>query len=143
MARKRYSVEDVLKLWREEGLQLPRRHKKRKRLYHHNASANRLRPKYPNHVWSIDFVHDKLSNGRPYKLLAVLDEYTQGIVLNRRCQDELCRCPRIALPAGPETRRAGVLALRQRPGVCRATLAGLAQACRHPAYSDLSGITVG
>lgn len=67
----------VERLWREEGLQLPHRHKKRKRLYHHDASVIRLRPHYPNHVWSIDFVHDRLSNGRPYKMLTVLDEYTR------------------------------------------------------------------
>ncbi len=67
----------VERLWREEGLQLPHRHKKRRRLYHHNASVIRLRPRYPNHVWAIDFVHDKLSNGRPYKMLTVLDEYTR------------------------------------------------------------------
>lgn len=67
----------VERLWHEEGLQQPHRHKKRKRLCHHDASVIRLRPKYPNHIWSIDFVHDKLSNGRPYKMLTVLDEYTR------------------------------------------------------------------
>ena len=67
----------IERIWREEGLQLPQRHKKRKRLYHHNASVIRLRPKYPNHIWAIDFVHDKLSNGRSYKMLTVLDEYTR------------------------------------------------------------------
>jgi len=67
----------VERLWREEGLQLPARHKKRKRLYHHDASVIRLRPKYPNHIWAIDFVHDRLSNGRAYKMLTVLDEYTR------------------------------------------------------------------
>jgi len=67
----------VERIWREEGLQLPQRHKKRRRLYHHDASIIRLRPRYANHVWSIDFVHDKLSNGRPYKMLTVLDEYTR------------------------------------------------------------------
>ena len=67
----------VERLWREEGLQLPQRHKKRKRLYHKDSSVIRLRPKYPNHIWSIDFVHDRLSNGRPYKMLTVLDEYTR------------------------------------------------------------------
>ena len=67
----------VERLWREEGLQLPERHKKRKRLYHKDSSVIRLRPHYPNHVWSVDFVHDKLSSGRPYKMLTVLDEYTR------------------------------------------------------------------
>ena len=67
----------VERLWREEGLQLPQRHKKKKRLYHKDSSIIRLRPKYANHIWSIDFVHDKLSNGRPYKMLTVLDEYTR------------------------------------------------------------------
>lgn len=67
----------VERLWREEGLQLPHRHKKHKRLYHKDSSVIRLRPTHPNHVWSIDFVHDKLSNGRPYKMLTVLDEYTR------------------------------------------------------------------
>ena len=67
----------VERIWREEGLQLPQRHKKRKRLYHKDSSIIRLRPKYPNHIWSIDFVHDKLAGGRPYKMLTVLDEYTR------------------------------------------------------------------
>ena len=67
----------VERLWREEGLQLPQRHKKRKRLYHRDSSVIRLRPQYQNHIWSVDFVHDKLSNGRSYKMLTVLDEYTR------------------------------------------------------------------
>ncbi len=67
----------VERLWREEGLQLPARHKKRRRLYHKDSSVIRLRPQYANHIWSIDFVHDKLSNGRSYKMLTVLDEYTR------------------------------------------------------------------
>jgi len=54
----------VERLWWEEGLQLPARHKNRKRLYHKDASVIRLRPKYQNNIWAIDFVHDKLSNGR-------------------------------------------------------------------------------
>ena len=67
----------IERLWREEGLQVPERHKKRKRLYHKDSSVIRLRPHYPNHIWSIDFVHDKLGNGRSYKMLTVLDEYTR------------------------------------------------------------------
>ena len=67
----------VEQLWREEGLQLPYRHKRRKRLYHQDSFVIRLRPKHPNHIWSVDFVHDKLSSGRRYKMLTVLDEYTR------------------------------------------------------------------
>lgn len=67
----------VERLWREEGLQLPHRHKRRKRLYHKDSSVIRLRPQYPNHIWSVDFVHDRLSNGRPYRMLTVLDEYSR------------------------------------------------------------------
>ncbi len=73
----RVNHKKVERLWREEGLQLPHRHKKRRRLYHKDASIIRLRPTHPNHVWSVDFVHDKLSNGRSYKMLTVLDEHTR------------------------------------------------------------------
>ena len=65
------------RLWREEGLQLPARHKRRKRLYHKDTSVIRLRPQYENPIWSVDFVHDRLSNGRPYRMLTVIDEYTR------------------------------------------------------------------
>lgn len=67
----------VERIWREEGLQLPQRHKRRKRLYQKDGSIIRLRPIHPNHVWSIDLVQDKLSNGRRYKMLVVLDEFTR------------------------------------------------------------------
>jgi len=65
----------VERLWREEGGQLPLRHKTRKRLYHKDSSLIRLRPRVPGHIWSVDLVHDKLSNGRSdKKRLTVLDE---------------------------------------------------------------------
>lgn len=73
----RVNHKKVERLWREEGLQLPKRHKKRRRLYHKDSSIIRMRPTHPNHVWAIDFVHDKLSNGRSYKMLTVLDEFTR------------------------------------------------------------------
>ncbi len=73
----RVNHKKVEQLWREEGLQLPQRHKKRKRLYHKDSSIIRLRPTCPNHVWAIDVVHDKLSNGRSDKMLTVLDEFTR------------------------------------------------------------------
>lgn len=67
----------IERLWREEGLKLPERHKKRRRLYHKDSSVIRLRPTHANHVWAIDFVHDKLSSVRSYKMLTVLDEFTR------------------------------------------------------------------
>lgn len=70
----------VERLWREEGLQLPRRYKRKRRLYHKDSSIIRLRPTHPNHVWSVDFVHDRLSNGHGYKMLTVLNEYTRQVL---------------------------------------------------------------
>ena len=67
----------VERLWAEEGLQIPQRYKKRRRLYHKDSSVIRLRPTHPNHIWAIDFVHDTLSGGRSYKMLTVIDEYTR------------------------------------------------------------------
>ncbi|MEO1604598.1 MAG: DDE-type integrase/transposase/recombinase [Pseudomonadota bacterium] len=73
----RVNHKKVERLWCEEGLQLPQRHKTRRRLYHKDSAIIRMRPTHPNHVWAIDSVHDKLSNGRSYKMLTVLDEFTR------------------------------------------------------------------
>ena len=70
----------IERLWGQVGLQIPQRHKKRRRLYHKDSSVIRLRTTHPNHIWAIDFVHDKLSNGRSYKMLSVLDEYTREVL---------------------------------------------------------------
>ncbi|MGY8956690.1 MAG: IS3 family transposase, partial [Alphaproteobacteria bacterium] len=79
----------VARTWREEGLQLPQRHKRRRQLYHKDSLIIRLRTTHPNHVWSIDFVHDKLCNGRSYKMLTVLDEYTrQALAVRTRMGTE-------------------------------------------------------
>ena len=56
---------------------MPHRHKKWRRLYYQDSSVIRLRPTHPNYIWAIDFVYYKLSNGRSYKMLTVLDEYTR------------------------------------------------------------------
>jgi putative transposase len=67
----------VEKLWREEELQLPQRHKKKKRLYHKDCSIIRLRPQYPNQRWSLDFVSDVLNDGRRFRILNVIDDFTR------------------------------------------------------------------
>lgn len=67
----------VERIWREEGLKVPSKQKKRKRLYLNDGSCIRLRPHWKNHVWSYDFVADKLSNGKSIRMLTVIDEYTR------------------------------------------------------------------
>ena len=67
----------VERIWRINGLRVPRKQKKRGRLWLNDGSCVRLRPEYPNHVWSYDFVFDKTSDGRNIKMLTVIDEYTR------------------------------------------------------------------
>ncbi len=67
----------VERIWREEGLKVPQRQKKRGRLYLNDGSCIRLRPCWKNHVWSYDFVAERLSNGKKIRLLTVIDEYTR------------------------------------------------------------------
>jgi transposase InsO family protein len=67
----------VERLWRELGLRVPKKQKKRGRLYLGNGSCIRLKPLYQNHVWSYDCVEDRLANGRKYKCLTIMDEFTK------------------------------------------------------------------
>jgi len=67
----------VERIWRREGLKVPKRQPKRKRLWLNDGSCVRLRPKYPNHVWSYDFVMDRTHDGRSIRLLTLIDEYTR------------------------------------------------------------------
>jgi len=67
----------VERLWRELGLKVPKKQKKRGRLYLGNGSCIRLKPLYQNHVWSYDCVEDRLDCGRKYKCLTIMDEFTK------------------------------------------------------------------
>ncbi len=67
----------VERIWREEGLKVPQKQKKRGRLYLNDGSCIRLRPHWKNHVWSYDFVADRLSNGKKIRMLTVIDEYSR------------------------------------------------------------------
>jgi transposase InsO family protein len=73
----------VERIWRREGLKVPKRQPKRRRLWLNDGSCIRLRPQHRNHVWSYDFVMARTSNGRAFKILVILDEYT------RECLDIL------------------------------------------------------
>jgi transposase InsO family protein len=73
----RVSHKRVERIWREEGLKVPEKQPKRGRLWLADGSCVRLRPEYPNHVWSYDFVHDRTHDGRPLRMLTIMDEYTR------------------------------------------------------------------
>lgn len=67
----------VERIWRQEGLKVPQKQPKRKRLLLTDGSCIRLRPERRNHVWSYDMVMVRTSDGRPVRILAIIDEYTR------------------------------------------------------------------
>ena len=73
----------VERIWRSEGLKVPRKHKKRGRLWLNDGSCVRLRPKRPNHVWSYDFVHERTHDGRAFRTLNIIDEFSKEALMIR------------------------------------------------------------
>ncbi len=67
----------VQRLWREEGLRVPQRKRKRRRLGESTVPAQRLRAERPNQVWAFDFQFDQTAEGRALKLLNIVDEFTR------------------------------------------------------------------
>ena len=67
----------IQRLWREEGLRVPARRRKRLRLGTSTVPAVRLRAERPNEVWALDFQFDTTTDGRVLKLLHVVDEHTR------------------------------------------------------------------
>ncbi|MDP7453508.1 MAG: IS3 family transposase [Arenicellales bacterium] len=67
----------VERIWRREGLKVPKKQPKRGRLWLNDGSCIRLRPERPNHVWAYDFVSCRTEDGRAVRLLTVIDEYTR------------------------------------------------------------------
>jgi putative transposase len=67
----------VERIWRREGLKVPQKQPKRSRLWLSDGSCIRLRPEHPNHVWSYDFVEDRTHDGRKYRMLNLIDEFTR------------------------------------------------------------------
>jgi putative transposase len=103
----------VQHLWQEEGLRVPARRHKRRRLGTSTVPAARLRAERPDQVWALDFQFDETADGRILKLLNIVDEHTRealatlprrrinadmtvatldGIVAMRRCTPEFIRC---------------------------------------------------
>lgn len=71
------NVKRVERIWRQEGLKVPYKQPKRSRLWLNGGSCVRLRPEHANHVWSYDFVEDRTHNGRKFRMLNVIDEFTR------------------------------------------------------------------
>ena len=61
----------VYRIWREEGLRVPAKQPKKSRLWLNDGSCIRKRPEYPNHIWSYDFVQDRTSDGRKFRMLCL------------------------------------------------------------------------
>jgi len=67
----------VQRLWRREGLKVPKKQPKRRRLWLADGSCVRLRPTHRDHVWSYDFVADRTSDGRAIRMLTLIDEHSR------------------------------------------------------------------
>jgi putative transposase len=67
----------VERIWRREGLKVPKKQPKRARLWLDDGSCIRLRPEHKDHVWSYDFMVERTNDGRAFKILNILDEYTR------------------------------------------------------------------
>ena len=69
----------VHRLWRREGLKVPQKQHKRRRLLDGSSdkAAHRRRAERPNQVWSFDFCHDRTADGRGLKIFSVIDEFTR------------------------------------------------------------------
>ena len=64
-------------VWQREGLQVPQKQPKRARLWLGDGSCIRLRPTHRNHVWSYDFVSEQTHDGRKFRILNIIDEFTK------------------------------------------------------------------
>jgi len=73
----RVNIKRIHRLWRQEGMKVPARARKRRRLGGSVNGTQRLRASRLNEVWSYDFVHDQTETGRRLKWLPVLDEYSR------------------------------------------------------------------
>jgi len=67
----------IQRLWREEGLRVPTRRRKRQRLGTSTYPADRLAAEHPNHVWALDYQFDQTTDARTLKLLNIVDEHTR------------------------------------------------------------------
>ena len=73
----RAGLSRVFRLWQREGLKVPVKKRKKRRLGSSVNGCHRRRAEAPNDVWCWDFVFDRTASGSQLKWLSVVDEYTR------------------------------------------------------------------
>ena len=73
----------VERIWRKEGLKVPKKQPERGRLWLNDGSCIRLRPEHKDHVWSYDFMEERTTDGRKFRILNIIDEYTRECLQTR------------------------------------------------------------
>lgn len=102
----RVNAKRVERIWRREGLKVPRKQSRRGRLWLNDGSCVRLRAERPGHVWSYDFVQDRTHDGRAFRMLTVIDEFSRqslAIEVERKLRsDDVLHClARLFVEHGP------------------------------------------
>ena len=83
----------VERIWRQQGLKVPSKQPKRRRLWLNDGSCIRLRPCWKDHVWSYDFVQSRTHDGRAFRMLTLIDEYSRqclSIDVDRKLNSTEC-----------------------------------------------------
>jgi len=81
----------VERIWRREGLKVPKKQPKRGRLWLNDGSCIRLRPCWKNHVWAYDFVMARTHDGKSFRMLTIIDEFTReclAIIVARKLKSD-------------------------------------------------------
>ena len=81
----------VERIWRQEGLKVPKKQPKKGRLWLTDGSCIRLHPEKKDHVWSYDFAMIRTTDGRPIRILVIIDEYTReclSLLVKRRLRSQ-------------------------------------------------------
>jgi putative transposase len=83
LQREGYTVNHkrVERIWREQGLKVPKKQIKRARLWTNDGSCIRLRAEHRDHVWSYDMVEDKTHDGKKFRILNIIDEYSRECLM--------------------------------------------------------------
>ncbi len=76
----RVNAKRISQLLRQEGLRIPKKTIKRRRLGSSEGGIVRRRAEHKDHVWSVDFIFDRTTNGCSLKMLVIIDEFTRECI---------------------------------------------------------------